>query len=45
MVHGCACDTSGFVYRDLETRRRLNNGNDGTAGTTNKMQNGTEFFG
>jgi hypothetical protein len=45
LVHGCACDASGFVYRDVAQRRKLNNGNDGTAGTTSPTQNGTEFFG
>ena len=43
MVHGCACDSSGYIYRDIEKQRtfRINNANDGTGGTSHALQNGT----
>jgi len=47
MVHGCTCDSTNYVYRNLEHQRALrsNAGNDNTGGTAHALQNGTEFTG
>lgn len=47
MVHGCACDSAGYMYGELAQQRayKANNANDNTAGNTHHLQNGTEYFG
>lgn len=47
MVHGCACDSAGYMYGELAQQRayKANNANDNTAGNTHYLQNGTEYFG